>query len=152
MKAEHPDFVFVAEVYWDKEFEIIQQGFDYAYDKTFYDRIVENDVQKLRRHLLASQHFQKRLMRFVENHDEPRAYDRLGPHRSFPAATLVTTLPGAVLLYDGQFTGAIIKLPVQIRRQPEYTADTALEAYYRRLLGETRDPVYQSGDFVLFDI
>lgn len=152
IKAAHPEFIFVAEVYWDKEYEIIQQGFDYAYDKTFYDRVIENDVQKLRRHLLASQHFQNRLMRFIENHDEPRAYDRLGPRRSFPAATLVCTLPGALLLHDGQFTGAIIKLPVQIRRQPDYEADTALEAYYKRLLTETRDAVYHGGDFVLFEI
>ena len=29
-----PDFVFMAEVYWDLEWTMLQQGFDYAYDKT----------------------------------------------------------------------------------------------------------------------
>ena len=32
VKAQYPDFMFIAEVYWDKEYDILQQGFDFAYD------------------------------------------------------------------------------------------------------------------------
>jgi hypothetical protein len=32
-----PGFCFMAEVYWDLEWTMQQQGFDYAYDKRLYD-------------------------------------------------------------------------------------------------------------------
>jgi hypothetical protein len=152
VRETYPDFLFVAEVYWDKEYEILQQGFDYAYDKPLYDRIIENDVQKLRQHLVASIEYQKQMMRFIENHDEPRAYDKLGHDRSFPAATLICTLPGACLLHYGQLTGRIVKLPVQLARAPEEHEHRDLEEYYLKLLQETRDPIYQKGDFYLFTV
>ena len=36
-----PGFCFMAEVYWDLEWTLQQQGFDYAYDKRLYDRLRE---------------------------------------------------------------------------------------------------------------
>ena len=36
-----PGFLFMAEVYWDLEWTLQQQGFDYAYDKRLYDRLRE---------------------------------------------------------------------------------------------------------------
>ncbi len=152
IREKYPDFLFAAEVYWDKEYEILQQGFDFAYDKVLYDRILENDVQKLRQHLVASIDYQKQMLRFLENHDEPRAYDKLGHARSFAAATLICTLPGGCLLHDGQLTGRVIKLPVQIARAPKEEEHKDLEAYYMILLKGTRDPIYQNGDFYLFDV
>ena len=151
VKAKYPHFMFVAEVYWDKEYEILQQGFDYAYDKTLYDRIMAGDVRKIRQHLVAELEYQQHMMRFVENHDEPRAYSLLGEQRSYAIATLICTLPGAVLLHDGQFSGRKVKLPVQIKRQPDEQPNTKLEAYYLKLLREVRDPIYQDGDWYLFD-
>ncbi|HVU11548.1 MAG TPA: alpha-amylase family glycosyl hydrolase [Phototrophicaceae bacterium] len=152
IKAKYPNFTFVAEVYWNKEYEILQQGFDYAYDKILYDRIMEGDVQKLRQHLLADLSYQDHMLRFIENHDEPRAYARLGAARSLAAATLICTLPGAVLLHDGQLTGRSVKLPVQIKRQPDEESHDELEDYYMRLLREVRDPIYQQGDWYLFEM
>ncbi|MCC6804076.1 MAG: alpha-amylase, partial [Anaerolineae bacterium] len=152
VKAWYPDFLFAAEVYWDKEYEILQLGFDFAYDKTLYDRIMEGNVEKIRQHLVAPIEYQQHMLRFIENHDEPRAFSRLGPGRSCAAATLICTLPGAVLLHDGQFTGRSVKLPVQIKRQPDEEARRDLEAYYMRLLREVRDPIYQHGDWYLFEM
>jgi hypothetical protein len=121
-----------------------------------YDRIIEardiSGVQKIRQHLVAPIEYQQHLVRFVENHDEPRAFSRLGKERSFPAATLICTLPGATLLHDGQFHGRTIKLPVQIKRQPDEPRHDDLEAYYKRLLHEVRDPIYQNGDWYLFHL
>ena len=34
VKAKNPGFIFMAEVYWDLEWELMQQGFDYCYDKS----------------------------------------------------------------------------------------------------------------------
>jgi hypothetical protein len=152
IRAKYPNFMFVGEVYWNKEYDILQQGFDYAYDKTLYDRIVTGDIGLIRSHLLADIGYQNRLLRFIENHDEPRAYARLGKHRSIPAATLICTLPGAVLLHDGQFSGRRVKLPVQIKRQPDEPVIPELEQFYERLLWETLDPIYEDGQFYLFQV
>ncbi len=39
VRSSHPDFLFLAEVYWDLEWVLQQQGFTYTYDKRLYDRL-----------------------------------------------------------------------------------------------------------------
>lgn len=151
VKAEYPDFKFIAEVYWDMEYDMLQQGFDFTYDKTLYDRIIESNPQRIREHLWADVSYQKRQMRFIENHDEPRAASSLSIERSRPGAVLVTTLPGGVLLHQGQFEGRQVKLPVQIQRQPDETPHHGLRDFYRTLLSETQHPIYQHGEWRIFD-
>ena len=63
----------MAEVYWDLEWTLQQQGFDYTYDKRLYDRLREGHARPVREHLHAGLEYQQRLARFLENHDEPRA-------------------------------------------------------------------------------
>ena len=41
VREQVPGFRFMAEVYWDLEWTMLQQGFDYAYDKRLYDRLRE---------------------------------------------------------------------------------------------------------------
>lgn len=152
IRTQHPNFVFIAEVYWDKEFDMLQQGFDYAYDKVLYDRIVEGDASKIRQHLLGEINYQNKMMRFIENHDEPRAYHLFGHARSFATATLICTLPGGTLLHDGQFVGRTAKLPVQITRQPSEPLHEDLAQYYLKLLAEMQSPIYQDGQFYLLEV
>ena len=45
-----PGFCFMAEVYWDLEWTMLQQGFDYAYDKRLYDRLREGHARPVREH------------------------------------------------------------------------------------------------------
>lgn len=151
VRAHHPDFKFIAEVYWGREFDMLMQGFDYCYDKTLYDRMIAGDVEKLRAHLTASIEYQRHMVRFIENHDEPRAFDRLGATRSYPLATMIVTLPGVCLLHHGQLTGARVKLPVHIRRGPNEPQDAKLATFYGKLLAETHSPVYQDGLWYLFE-
>ncbi len=73
VRAAHPDFVFVAEAYWDLEWQLQQLGFDFCYDKRLYDRLLHEDASSVRGHLHADLDYQRRLVRFLENHDEPRA-------------------------------------------------------------------------------
>ncbi len=73
VKQQHPQFLFLAEAYWDLEWELQQQGFDFCYDKRLYDRIEHDDVEGVRLHLNADLAYQHKLVRFIENHDEPRA-------------------------------------------------------------------------------
>src|SRR6185503_19167528 len=39
VKQRHPGTLFMAEAYWDLEWELQQQGFDLCYDKRLYDRL-----------------------------------------------------------------------------------------------------------------
>jgi alpha amylase-like protein len=156
VKSQFPGFMFIAEVYWNMEYALLQQGFDYAYDKTLYDRLLESNtgdgVQKVRQHLLAPIEYQRKMMRFIENHDEMRAYDRFGPKKIFPATTFICTLPGAVLLHDGQFSGRRVKLPVQIKRAPVEPVDEQLYNYCLLLLQETCSSPYEHGQWYVFQV
>ena len=87
--ADHPDTVLIAEAYWDMEWELQQQGFDFCYDKRLYDRIAGAGRDRGPRAPAApTSNYQSRLLRFLENHDEPRIAARLpvrsrdGPRRS----------------------------------------------------------------------
>jgi hypothetical protein len=133
VRESNPAFCFIAEVYWDLEWNLLQQGFDYCYDKRLYDRLKGGDAAAVRAHLAADVSYQNRLIRFLENHDEPRA--ALMPQDQHRAAALaIATLPGARMWHEGQFEGRRIKLPVQLGRRPDEPVDVDLRDFYRSLL------------------
>ena len=134
LRARHPDTVLFAEAYWDLEWELQQEGFDFCYDKRLYDRILERDVGGIHGHLTASLAYQSRLVRFLENHDEPRIASRLPPEAQRAAAVTVAALPGATLWHEGQFEGRRVRPPVFLRRRPDEPADRDLTDWYARLL------------------
>ena len=150
IKSKYPDFLFIAEAYWSLEFAMQNEGFDFTYDKTMYDRIVAGDVNGIYAHLGAHINFLEKNVRFIENHDEPRAASEIGIERSRPAAVMICTLPGGVLLHDGQYTGRRVKLPVQIGRQPNEKLHKGLKTFYQRLLHETDHEIYRNGEWTLF--
>lgn len=145
VRADSPNFLFMAEVYWNLDYPLQQQGFDYTYDKVLYDRMVEGSVEGIRQHLLADVEYLKRTVHFIENHDEPRIASAVGVERSRPLAAMIMTVPGAVLLHDGQFVGRKAKLPVQISRQPDEPLDRDLQEFYRRMLRDAQSPIYTTG-------
>ncbi len=51
VRREHPEFLFLAEVYWDLEWRLQQQGFDFTYDKRLYDRLRAGAAGPVRDHL-----------------------------------------------------------------------------------------------------
>jgi hypothetical protein len=78
------------------------------------------------------------LIRFIENHDEPRAATALGErHRA--AAVVMSTIPGARLYHDGQFEGRRAHIPVQVDRAPDEPPDLELRDFYTRLLRAVRE-------------
>jgi hypothetical protein len=133
VRAAHPDFAFIAEAYWDLEWALQQQGFDYCYDKRLYDRLVHEGAGQVRAHLGAPVDYQQHLVRFIENHDEPRAATALAG-REPAAAVAALTQAGARLVHDGQLDGRTVQLPVFLGRRPEEPADVDLRAFYERLL------------------
>ena len=118
LRRRYSQTVLVAEAYWDMEWTLQQQGFDFCYDKRLYDRIVGRDVAGVRDHLRADLDYQSRLVRFVENHDEPRIADRLPGDAERAAAVAIATLPGATLWHEGQFEGRRVRPPVFLSRRP----------------------------------
>jgi len=112
VKKSHPDFLFIAEAYWDLEWELQQQGFDYCYDKKLYDRLEHDNAESVRLHLCADPAYQRKLVRFIENHDEPRAAATFSPEKERAAAVTIATVTGAKLFHEGQFEGRRVRLPV----------------------------------------
>lgn len=145
IKGYHAEFKFIAEAYWDLEWELQQQGFDYCYDKKLYDRMEHADPENVHRHLLADLAYQEKMVRFLENHDEPRAAATFGRDKGHAAVLAILTLMGATLLHEGQFEGRRIRLPVFLGRRPEEPVDQELVTFYKRLLTVTNREVFRNG-------
>jgi len=152
IKSEHPDFRFIAEAYWDLEWELQQQGFDFCYDKRLYDRMERGPAESVRQHLLADLPYQQRMIRFIENHDEPRAAAAFAGAKGRAAAVALFTLPGARLLHEGQLEGRRVRLPVFLRRRPTEPVDTELAAFYERLLTATGRTLFRNGEWELCEV
>ena len=149
VKQAHPDFLFIAEAYWDLEWELQQKGFDFCYDKRLYDRLEHDNAETVRLHLCADRAYQEKLLRFIENHDEPRAAATFTPEKERAAAVTTSTQPGARLFHEGQFEGRKVRLPVFLGRRPQEPVDTALQQFYRSLLASISSPVFRQGQWGL---
>ena len=148
VKREFPDFTFIAEAYWDMEYTLQQQGFDLCYDKRLYDRLEHEDAASVRGHLGGDPGYEQGLIRFIENHDEPRAVTAFGHDRSRAAAVVISTVPGARLYHDGQFDGFATKIPVFLDRGPTEPVDRGLRDFYARLVPAAAE---LSGEWRLVD-
>ena len=149
VREAHPGFLFLAEAYWDLEWALQQQGFDYCYDKRLYDRVLHGPAEQVRLHLVADDEYQHGLIRFVENHDEPRAASAFGSIRSPVAAVTSLTQTGARLVHNGQLEGATVHLPVFLGRYPKEQTDETLLAFYRTFLPAVADPTFRNGSWRL---
>ena len=139
VRLQHPNVLLVAEAYWDLEWDLQQLGFDYCYDKRFYDRLEHDNAESVRQHLTAKLDYQDKLVRFIENHDEPRAAATFSPEKERAAAVTMMTLPGAKLLYEGQCEGRRVRPPVFLARRPLEQIDEDLRAFYEKLLAAVKD-------------
>jgi hypothetical protein len=148
VRAQYPDFVFMAEVYWNMEYELQALGFDFTYDKRLYDRMLHESAPSIRDHLIASINYQRKLVRFIENHDESRAISAFGPRKIYPIASLAALLPGMRLFHEGQFEGRQAKLSVQLGAAPKEPTVQALRDFYRKLLAEADQPPYHDGVYM----
>jgi hypothetical protein len=149
IKAKWPEFRFMAEAYWDLEWELQQQGFDFCYDKKLYDRMEHGPAEDVRLHLCADRAYQEGMVRFIENHDEPRAAATFPDGKGRASAVAVLTVPGAKLLHEGQFEGRKVRLPVFLSRRPTETLDQDLAAFYGHLLKQINRDVFRDGEWRL---
>jgi hypothetical protein len=151
VRHTQPGFCFMAEVYWDLEWTLQQQGFDYCYDKRLYDRLHAQQAQPVREHLLAGLDYQDRLARFLENHDEPRAAATFAPELHAAAAVLTYFTPGLRFFHQGQLEGCRVRISPHLVRAPQEPVDAALASLYARLLAVLRHPALRDGLWSLLE-
>jgi glycosidase len=151
IKSAHPAFAFMAEVYWDREWDLQQQGFDFTYDKRLYDRLRQGQARPVRDHFLADLEYQQRSARFLENHDEPRAAGTFELEEHKAAAILTFLSPGLRFLHQGQFEGYRKKVSVHVSRKPLEEDDATITLFYKNLLDCLKLPVVHGGEWQLLD-
>ena len=151
IREQVPDFCFMAEVYWDLEWTLQQQGFDYTYDKRLYDRLREGHSRPVREHFHAGFDYQNRLARFLENHDEPRAAATFSPEVHQAAAIITYLSPGLRFFHQGQLEGRRKRISPHLVRAPLESYDEALHQFYDRLLAVVREPVVRDGQWGLLE-
>jgi glycosidase len=149
VKERNPEFCFMAEVYWDLEWTLQQQGFDFTYDKRLYDRLAAHAAGPVRDHLRAGLDFQRKLARFLENHDEPRAAQTFSFAVHQAAAIIAFLTPGLRFLHQGQFEGRIKRVPVHLCRAPAEPVNVELQAFYQRLITVLQLATVREGEWRL---
>ncbi len=146
-----PGFVFMAEVYWDLEWALQQQGFDYTYDKRLYDRLREQQAHPVREHFWADLAYQQQSARFLENHDEPRAAATF-PEQVHKAAAILTFLcPGLRFFHQGQFEGYQKRISIHLQRGPDEPTNQEIQNFYRELLICLKQPILHNGTWKLLE-
>jgi Alpha amylase, catalytic domain len=151
VRERSPGFSFIAEVYWDLEWTVLQQGFDYAYDKRLYDRLRAGQAREAGAHLQAPLDYQKHLARFLENHDESRAATSFARDMHEAAAVITYLSPGLRFFHQGQLDGHRRWISPHLVRAPNEPVDEALQRFYINLLTVLRQPTVRNGEWQLLD-
>jgi hypothetical protein len=113
-RKANPGLTVLAEAYWHREADLIKAGFDGCYDKDLYDALVHHDAHAVRHAINATPGGVA--VRFLENHDEPRATSTFPLDRLSAAAVVTATLPGTWLFHAGQEHGHRQRSPVTLMR------------------------------------
>ena len=151
IRRQYPDFRLMAEVYWDLEWSLQQQGFDYTYDKRLYDRLREGKATSVRQHLMAGLDYQNRMARFLENHDEARAAASFPLEQHRAAAAISFLSPGLRFFHQGQFEGRVKRISPHLVRAPKEPINQELNHFYNALLSVLRRRVVREGNWQLVD-
>ena len=151
VREQAPGFCFMAEVYWDLEWTLQQQGFDYTYDKRLYDRLRDGHARPIREHFHADRDYQNKMARFLENHDEPRAAATFPPGTHEAAAVITYLSPGLRFFHEGQLEGRRKRISPHLVRAPLEPVDGRLQRFYERLLAVIHHPTVRDGDWRLLE-
>ncbi|TFH21388.1 MAG: alpha-amylase [Bacteroidia bacterium] len=146
---KYPDFCFMAEVYWDMEWELQQLGFDYAYDKRLYDRLHEGNARAVREHFYAGLDYQDKLARFLENHDESRVASAFDQKKHEAAAVLSYLTPGLRFFHQGQFEGRKKRISPHLVRGPREKVNPEIQEFYEGFLSVVKESLYRDGRWEL---
>jgi hypothetical protein len=152
VRAEHPGTLFMAEVYWNREWELQQAGFDFTYDKILYDRLREGDAESIRAHLRAAIDYQAHCVRFLENHEEQRAAATFTDPRHYRGALhLAAMVPGMFLSHCGQEEGRALHCSLHSARRPPETGSEQHRAAYLEVMHLLMEPARRDGAWQLLE-
>lgn len=151
VRDHHPGFIFMAEVYWDMEWELQQLGFDYTYDKRLYDRLRDGHAAPIHGHFCAGLDFQEKLARFLENHDEPRAAATFAADAHEAAAVLTYLSPGLRFFHQGQLEGRLKRISPHLVRAPQEPVNARLQSFYNRLMEILQRAAFHNGRWILLE-
>jgi len=151
-KAAAPGLTLLAESYWGTRDRLLNLGFSFAYDKDIYDAIRDLRIADVRVQLAAPIATQRRLARFLENHDEARCAVVFGGQRLPALGTLMSTLPGMRFYHQGELEGRKIHFPIQLRIAAEEAPDPVSVAYFDKILRVTKEDVFHSGNWNLLPV
>jgi hypothetical protein len=126
-----------------------QQGFDYCYDKRLYDRLRSGDTSGVRAHLSAELDYQAKLVRFLENHDEPRAATVFSWPQHKAAAIVAYLTPGMRFFHQGQLEGAHAHIPTHLQRAPTEAPSADVTIFYEELLAVIATDAFRAGSWSL---
>lgn len=151
VREKVPGFCFMAEVYWDMEWELQKLGFDYAYDKRLYDRLEAGHAKPVREHFYAGLDYQDKLARFLENHDEPRAAITFEQKKHEAAAVITFLSPGLRFFHQGQFEGRKKRISPHLVRAPKEPINEEIKQFYNQLLLVMKNPAFREGQWNLLE-
>ncbi len=150
VRARRPDFLLLAEAYWDLETRMQELGFDFTYDKRLYDRIMAHDARGGADYLKSlAPDFLMRSAHFLENHDEPRVASLLALAEHRAAALLILALPGMRFLHEGQLGGARAHANIHLSRRPLGDPAPDVSQFYAHLLGALPQTCIGRGEWKL---
>jgi hypothetical protein len=152
VQGAHPEFIFLAEVYWGLEWQVQLMGFDYTYDKVTYDRLRFMGSEEIKGHLRAEKLYQKRSVRFIDNHDEVPSIEAFGREKACAAAVIMSTIKGLRFYTDMQLEGLRHKVPIQLNDIWEHKADQAVRKFYEKLLKIVDHPAFHGGEWNLLEV
>lgn len=141
----YPKFMLIGEAYWGMEYRLQQLGFNYTYDMPLLERLLAGDARSVAAHLRAEDAYQRRSVRLLEDRNGPRIAALMTPEHERAAALVEATIPGMLLVRDGQIQGARADVPVQLRREPDEAPDHGLHDFYCKLLRATDDEAFRTG-------
>jgi len=150
VRSACPEFVFLAEAYWGKEPDLQRLGFDLTYEKLLYDALVARNPGWVKELLSRPPELMRRSLFFIENHDEPRAASVFEADENLAAMAMLLTLPGSVMVHQGQIEGSRKRIPIQLVRLPAEQPNEELKRGYEALLGCTTGAIFDTGAFQLW--
>lgn len=152
VRVVNPAFLFLAEVYWGKQQDLLDQGFDLCYDKSLYDHLLSGSVHAIKKHLEKPVSYQQHLLRFLENHDEERAAHEFALDKHVAAAVIMATVPGAHLYHDGEREGRRNRVPVHLGRRVDEPVDEVIASFYDKLFAFIANKNFTLGEWKLLGV